>query len=274
MAVDILTQDSIERNILPYLSKGKRGCSPKEEWWRIVKAIIERLETGCQWRKLPMKELFQGQYSWRSVYHHWRRWCRDGSWQYLWKELLQSNKHVLDISNANIDGSHTRAVKGGDAVGYQGRKKAKTSNMLSISDSTGLPIALGEVHSGEHNDTYRIGSVMRAMVKDLKQAGIEVEGLFFNADASFDTKAMRQVCSECGIELNAPINTRNSKASERDEYFDEVLYKKRGAIERSYAWLDSFRALILRYEVRKKHWRCLNILACVILLLKRILKTL
>lgn len=272
MAVDILTQDNIECYILPYISKGKRGRTPKEDWWRIVKAIIERLETGCQWRKLPMKEFFQGQYSWRSVYHHWRRWCRDGSWQHLWKALLKRNKHFLDISNANIDGSHTRAIKGGEAVGYQGRKKAKTSNMLSISDSKGLPIALGEVQSGEHNDTYRIDAVMRAMVKDLKEAGIEVEGLFFNADASFDTKAMRKVSAEYGIELNTPINTRNGKGSERDEYFDDLLYKRRSAIERSYAWLDSFRALILRYEVRKNYWRCLNILACVILLLKRILK--
>lgn len=34
------------------------------------------------------------------------------------------------MSVVNLDGTHTPAIRGGEAVEYQGRKKCKTSNML------------------------------------------------------------------------------------------------------------------------------------------------
>ncbi|MFZ1794757.1 MAG: hypothetical protein WAU96_15155, partial [Anaerolineae bacterium] len=40
----------------------------------------------------------------------------------------------LDTSNLNLDGSHAMAKKGGDGVAYQGRKRAKTSNILPMID--------------------------------------------------------------------------------------------------------------------------------------------
>lgn len=271
MATTILTQDTIERFIIPYLSIGKRGSIPKQELWRIVQCLLYRLKTGCQWHALPLKEFFVGAYSWQSVYYHWRQWSADGSWQRMWQSLLKKYKHLLDLSNVNVDGSQSRAVKGGEAVAYQGRKKAVTSNMLSISDRHGMPIALSEVVSGEHHDVYQIEQMMRELFDDMQKAGLSLEGLFLNADAGFDTDDMRSVCAEVGIELNVAPNPRNGSVVERDKYYDELLYSRRSAIERSYAWIDKFRALIIRYEVRKDLWRNLNVLACIVLFIKRIL---
>lgn len=274
MNVDILTQDTIEKYIIPHVSKGKRGAKPKVPLWMIVRAILRHLKMGFQWQHMPMLEYFPGlSYSWRSVYHHWRRWCADGSWQRVWQAILRAYKHFVDLSNANVDGSHTRVVKGGEKVGYQGRKKARTTNLLTLSDSRGLPIAISESESGEHNDTYDISAVMNTLFDWLRGAGIAVEGLFLNADAGFDTEQMRTVCAESEVILNAPVNKRNGKGEERDEYMDDELYKKRGAIERTFAWMDSYRALIVRYDVLESHWRANNILVCIILLINRILTT-
>lgn len=275
MATNMLTQNTIEQFIIPHLSIGKRGCAPKQELWRIVQCLLYRLKTGCQWHALPTKEFFIGEYSWQSVYYHWRQWSGDGNWQKMWKSLLKKYKHVLDLSNVNIDGSidgsQSRAVKGGEAVAYQGRKKAVTSNMLSISDSRGMPIALSEVVSGDHHDVYQIEQMMQQLFADIEKAGLLLDGLFLNADAGFDTDDMRTACAEVGVELNVALNPRNGNIADRDEYYDEVLYSKRSAIERSYAWMDKFRALIIRYEVRKDLWRNLNVLACIVLFIKRIL---
>ena len=49
--------------------------------------------------------------------------------------------------------------------------------------------------------------------------------------------------------------------------FDELLYKCRFVIERTNAWLDAFKAILVRFETNAIHWEALNILAfCVILL--------
>jgi hypothetical protein len=43
----------------------------------------------------------------------------------------------IDLQYMNLDGSHAIAKKGGEAVAYQGRKRAKTSNVLPITDANG-----------------------------------------------------------------------------------------------------------------------------------------
>lgn len=43
----------------------------------------------------------------------------------MWTNLLKKHRKLLDLSSVDLDGSHTRAIKGGEEVGYQGRKKIK-----------------------------------------------------------------------------------------------------------------------------------------------------
>ena len=46
------------------------------------------------------------------------------------------------MSSVEIDGSHTPAKRGGQQVGYQGRKKANTTNMLFLTDPTGATFSV------------------------------------------------------------------------------------------------------------------------------------
>jgi hypothetical protein len=78
------------------------------------------------------------------------KWFKDGSFQNAWVAILQANKAHLDLSCLQLDGSHTIAKQGGEAVGYQGRKKANTSNALFFADKQGLPIAMAEPQAGNH----------------------------------------------------------------------------------------------------------------------------
>jgi hypothetical protein len=48
----------------------------------------------------------------------------------VWQHSIEAVLPVLDVSELNLHGSHVMAVKGGESVAYQGRKKAKTSNIL------------------------------------------------------------------------------------------------------------------------------------------------
>ena len=64
-------------------------------------------------------------------------WRKDGSWKKLWVTLLRLHKARLDLSSRQLDGSHTRTHNGGAATGYQGRKAARTTNLLFLADNQG-----------------------------------------------------------------------------------------------------------------------------------------
>ena len=59
------------------------------------------------------------------VFGHFRNWCKAGVWRSCWTELLKKNKSLIDLSSADLDGSHTTALRGGEQVAYQGRKNVK-----------------------------------------------------------------------------------------------------------------------------------------------------
>lgn len=73
-------------------------------------------------------------------------------WKSCWIALLKANKAKLDLSSGDLDGSHTTALRGGQEVGYQGRKKRKTTNAIYLTHRQGLPIAMSKPVSGNHND--------------------------------------------------------------------------------------------------------------------------
>lgn len=265
-----MDKNIIKREIVPLLSSGKSGPWPKVPIESIVAAILYRLKTGCQWRELPMRMFFRKRYSYQSVYHHFRKWCSDGSWQKLWINLLAKYRHRLNLSSVQLDGSHTIVKRGGVAVGYQRRKKAQTTNMLYLVDDSGTLISCSEAVSGEHHDLWSISEVFEQLCAVLQKANIAVDGLFLNADAAFDCKQLRQCCEKKQIIANIPQNPRSSHQKDRDQYFDELLYRRRIVAEHAFAWMDSCKALLIRFETKAHTWLAMNILGMVRFFLKRI----
>ena len=184
--------------------------------------------------------------------------------------MLSLCRDLLDMSSVEFDGSHTPAKRGGQQVGYQGRKKAKTTNMLFLTDRQGLPLACSDPMSGEHHDVFEIEENVSKMIAAVKQAGIATEGLFLNGDAGFDAQKMRDICARHDIVPNIARNKKNRmNADAKDYLFDSELYKERFAVERTNAWIDGFKALLVRYETNSKHWMGLHQLAFSFILLRR-----
>lgn len=199
----VLSEDKINRWIVLYLSKGKRGSKLQVSMAGIVCGILYRLKTGCQWRELPLKEIFPGKHiSWQGVYHHFRKWAQDGSFKQVWIELLKSQRRLLDLSCVQLDGSQTICKKGGECIGYQNRKAANSCNSLFLADNKGQMLACSLPVSGSHHDLYEIEQVFKELCALLHEAEIETEGLFLNADAGFDSQQFRSLCSEMKIEAN------------------------------------------------------------------------
>lgn len=268
----VLSKDTIEKEIIPHLSVAKRGFKTKSCLIEIVNSILYKLKTGIQWEFLPVKSLFSKVVlSYKTVFGHFRKWCKKGDWHDSWIQILSGHKAELDLSSADIDGSHTPALKGGEEVAYQGRKSKKTTNALYFADRQGLPLAISNPVAGNHHDLYNIEDSLDELFQTLTLSGINLDGLFINADQGFDSKEFRATCFKHGIFANVDLNPRNGNMN-HDILIDELLYKERYSIERTNAWLHSFRTLLNRFETSVSSWKAFNYIAFMIILLKRISK--
>lgn len=91
-----------------------------------------------------------------------------------------------------------------------------------------------------------------------------------NADAGFDLGQLRQWADRRGIQANFDFNKRNAQNGDREDYFDPLLYQERFVIERTNAWIDGFKALLIRYEKLARTWLDLHYLSFSVILLRKI----
>ncbi len=266
----VLDKSTINLEIIPHLSIAKRGFKTKSCLIEVVNCILYKLKTGCQWHLLPVKSLFSKVVlHYKTVFGHFRKWCKDGSWKQAWINLLYDKKSYLDLSSASIDGSHTTALRGGEEVAYQRRKKRKTTNALYFADNQGLPLAMSSPVAGNHHDSYQIKDSLPELFEPLNKAKIPLDGLFVNADSGFDCEAFREICLREGIFPNVSFNHRNGDNNDEDYLLDELLYKERFTIERTNAWMDSFRTILNRFDFTVSSWVAFNYIAFAVILLKK-----
>ena len=269
---EVLDKDTIKFEILPHLSVARRGYASKSDLLEVIQCILYKLKTGCQWHMLPVSSVFTRRVlHYKTVYGHFRKWSRNGEWGKVWGIVLKRYKSFLDMSSVDLDGSHTTALRGGECCGYQGRKKRKTTNAIYVTDRQGIPLVMSTPVSGSHNDVYNISKVLLELFSDLKASALSVSGLFLNADAGFDTEQFRRGYHDHEVFPNVAFNKRRGKQRE-EEFLDELLYKQRYTIERTNAWMDSYRSVLNRFDTTLSSWKAWNYIAFVLILLKKIRK--
>ena len=122
-----------------------------------------------------------------------------------------------------------------------------------------------------HPDLYNIEALFDELCDVVQEAQIALEGLFMNADSGFDARALREACFRRDIEANIAHNPRSAPSeAAADHYFDAELCRQRTAIERTNAWLDSFKTLLVRCETNVENWLAFHFLVFTVLLLRRI----
>jgi transposase len=273
-----LSESDFQQFINPYLSKAKRGYVSKIPLYKIFNYILYFLYTGCQWKMLPIEKQLDSpeklEISWQAVYHHFRKWSRDGSLMKVFEYSVEFIKESLNLSELNFDGTHIIAKKGGQSVKYQGRKSAKTSNILPLTEKGGYILATTELVAGNHHDCYQLKDNLQTLFKSLKRRQLEITGAYFNADAGFDTKDARKVCFNHGLIPNIDENTRNRKKAKRGRkrFFDPDVYKNRFSIERTFAWVDKFKRLLIRFEKFDEHFMGLHFIAFALINLRNVIE--
>jgi putative transposase len=135
-----------------HLPTPKRRGRPRIYGFReILDAVFYVLRSGCAWRLLPRD--FP---PWESVYHYFRKWSLDGTWERLNHTLRECLRTTLGRNpqpSAGIVDSQSAKTTGvgGEARGYDGGKKVRGRKRHILVDTEGFVLKV-RVHSAKIPD--------------------------------------------------------------------------------------------------------------------------
>jgi transposase len=119
-----------------------------------------------------------------------------------------------------------------------------------VTDAHGNIVATTGLLAGNHNDSHDLVQKLKNIFSDLNRCGLDYKGAYFNADGSFDARQARKVLWNHRVIPNIPENKRNRKTVKRGRkrHFNRDVYKHRFVSERTFAWIDVFKTLLIRFE--------------------------
>jgi transposase len=98
---------------------------------------------------------------------------------------------------------------------------------------------------------------LKALKRVAKTVGLDLGGAYFNLDAGFDSTHNRKCMFNAGMIPNIKANLRNRKSTKcgRKRLFNEAIHALRARVERTFAWEDKFKRLLLRFErIQRRHY--------------------
>ncbi len=106
-------------------------------------------------------------------------------------------------------------------------------------------------------DMVLLPKSLQALKQVAKEAGLDLRGAYVNLDGGFDSRANRKCIFNAGMIPNIKENPRNRKPPKRGRkrFFNEAIHALRIRVERTFAWEDKYKRLLLRFErLQQRHY--------------------
>ena len=256
-----LSETEFNQFILPHLSMPKRGPKCKLGYYRVFNLILWVPYTGMQWKCLPVPTDRDGnpEIHYTTVYKVFAKWSDDESLEHAFIGSVGhlSDHNQLDLSVLHGDGTNTVAKKGGDGIGFSGYKHQKGEKVIVIIDNNGYVLAPLPVAPVNEADTILLPQSLKALKRMAKLTGLALNGSYLNLDGGFDSKHNRKVIFNAGMIPNIKENPRNRKTTKRGRkrLFNQAIHQLRDRVERTFAWEDKFKRLLMRFEhIQRRHY--------------------
>jgi hypothetical protein len=98
---------------------------------------------------------------------------------------------------------------------------------------------------------------LKALQQVAKEVRLDLRGAYLNLDGGCDSARNRKCIFNAGMIPNIKENPRNRKRPKRGRkrLFNEAIHALRTCVERTFAWEDTFKRLLLRFErIQQRHY--------------------
>ena len=242
--------------LLPPIPEGPRRGRPPIPSRTILSGIVYRLRTGAQWKALP------AQFGSGSTCHaRFQAWSEAGIFRRLFEKLVEFYDEICGIEWewASMDSAMVKAPKGGDATGPNPTDRGKSGVKRHIlTDGRGVPLS-AEITAANVHDKRAAISTVDAVVMRAPRGPRRPKNLCLDKGYDFDdidreirARGIRPHIRRRG---ETPRRVRRGRA-------------RRWVVERTNAWHNRFRALLIRWERRGTNYLALLHLACAMIALR------
>jgi putative transposase len=252
-----LEQWELLQSLIPVAKPGGRPRSVDMQ--SVINAILYLLCAGCAWRMLPSD--FP---NWKTVYHYFRVWRIDGTWERINHKLYQwvrvSENREVSPSAAILDSQSVKtATPAAIEVGYDSAKQTKGRKRHLLVDTLGLVLMVVVTAASVPE---RAGA--KLVLARLHQVRDWVGRLaVIWVDGGYQGQQMMQwVMDNYRWVFQAVLRTDNVKGF--------VPIAQRWKVERTFGWLNWCRRLSKDYEILPQTSEAFIYVANIRLMLRRL----
>ena len=126
-----------------------------------------------------------------------------------------------------------------------------------MTDNQGYVLSPLPVAPVNETDMILLPEGLKALKRVAKIVGLDLGGAYLNLDSGFDSTRNRKLIFNAGMIPNIKENPRNRKRTKRGrkQFFNAAIHALRTRVDRTFAWEDKFKRLLLRFEhIRQRHF--------------------
>lgn len=240
---------------------------------QILNAVFYFVRSGAAWRLLPHD--FP---PWKTVYHYYRAWRRDGTWE-LVHSLLRAVVRVRAGRNSQpsagiIDSQSIKTTTVGGPRGYDGGKKINGRKRHLLVDTQGL-VLKAKVHTANIMDRDGGKLLLEGLHRQLPRFQHLWTDGGYNSDFPAWVRARLGWTVEMVKHPPKPHGVWAAAGTVID--WSKILppsgfrvVPRRWVVERTFAWLGGYRRLSKDYERLTETGETLIYIAMIRLMLKRL----
>lgn len=234
---------------------------PRADLRLVLDGLIYRMRSGVQWEQLPRC------FGAKSTVHGWfQRFVEDGVLEEIWAALV-GECDALDAvawTWQAADGVMGKSRFDGDKRGPNPTDRAKQGTKKHmLVEQHGGPLAV-VVEAANVNDHLLLERTIDAIVIDRPDPERVAQHLCL--DKAYDNKTADRVCSEAGY----LAHIRRIGEEKLDTAGEATHPARRWVVERTLAWLQRCRAILIRYDKKSANYTGLIQLACALLWYRRL----
>jgi transposase len=138
---------------------------------------------------------------------------------------------------------------------------------MVVVDGEGVPLG-GTLHSASPSEVKLIEETLEAIAVPRAGRGRpKKRPKRLIADKGYDSNPLRDSLAKKGIELIAPHRSNRRSETRRQDGRKLRRYRRRWKVERTFAWLQNFRRLVVRWDRHIVVYRAFFHLACALITL-------